>query len=490
MKSIKNTVPSTAFPIFCDDDNADSDNDDSANNLDVKNSSAFPIFCDDDNAEPDKNGSANNNLDVKNSSAFPIFCDDDNAESDKNGSGNNCLDVKTSSAFPIFCDDDNAEPDKNLNVKTSSAFPIFCDEDDAEPDKNGSGNNCLGVKISSAFPIFCDDGENEPDRNRPSDANNAKKLQPRTTNQFTIFEDTEAEGEESVEHKKGNAETAPFGANSDDEENGDTMETMALLNIMKVDNQRKSSSSIKNSVMKSRKKICNENKEKEEFSKCFSRDDSTVLTQDLLAFGDISQIAPTGTATVSSLEENMQGMAVSQNNTARKDIIDYKALHQEVCEEAFEDMMDEAAKQQKQKSRRGSSDITIFDRTKKPLPKGLKKVPRKGTEIDMGGFEFVVKSLLGRGAYGTVLLCDAVCDSPTSRSNFALKVQTPAGCLAWEYEILDRLDQRVRMSKRTQIARKDEVVPFPRVLSFVAFSDGGVLGMTAGSDLGATLVDG
>ena len=89
----------------------------------------------------------------------------------------------------------------------------------------------------------------------------------------------------------------------------------------------------------------------------------------------------------------------------------------------------------------------------------------------------ILKKELGRGAYGTVLLMDG----PTSK--IAIKAQSPTDSLAWEYEIMQRLENRLSLSGSSGMYN------FPRPLSFLSMSDGGVLSMSAASESGFNLVD-
>jgi len=358
----------------------------------------------------------------------------------------------------------------------------------------------LKGKILPSFSIFCDDSKEniEPTdihSQRNGEISTKDTFQSHKLSKLNIYQESTEElvGINSVNNDVENTETISLSCLRDskstpsfDNENGETVETMALLKFEKNDTSAKQSPSNKRLMIKSSKafNIYREEKEKEDFSNYSKQDDGTVLTEDLIAFGDISHITPADADTISMLEGNMQHMTVSQNN-ASKNNVNYKTIHQRNTEESLQNLIDEAAKQQRRKCRNSSMNVTIFDRIKTMLPKGLRKVPKKGTEIDIGGFELIVKSFLGRGSNGTVLLCDC---ATSSRSSFALKVQSPVGCLAWEFEILRRLNLRVSKQKRN-VRDKEEMIPYPQVLSFVAFSDGGVLGMTAGSDMGLNLVD-
>jgi len=148
----------------------------------------------------------------------------------------------------------------------------------------------------------------------------------------------------------------------------------------------------------------------------------------------------------------------------------------------------------------------VFDQRSRNIPVQLVKKVNQGTEIEMDDLQLTLKHELGRGAYGTVLLCHSSTNkSLRTDQDIALKIQSPLGCLAWEYKILCILEERIRSStvanqksirrpirhstKRYKEDNEIKLIPFPRALSFVAFSDGGTLGMTAGSDSGLNLID-
>jgi hypothetical protein len=108
-----------------------------------------------------------------------------------------------------------------------------------------------------------------------------------------------------------------------------------------------------------------------------------------------------------------------------------------------------------------------------------KRVSAK-TEVVVGKHSGLVTKELGRGAYGVVVLMDV--EDNNHQDTIALKVQSATGCLAWEYEILQRVEQRVASKQSGHYA-------FPRALSFISLADGGMLSMTAGSKSGLNLVD-
>lgn len=201
-----------------------------------------------------------------------------------------------------------------------------------------------------------------------------------------------------------------------------------------------------------------------------------------------------------------------------KDAIDYNSLHEENMKKALEEALEEAA--QNCAYENSFTDDTfewigskrnggpVADRRNLMLPKGvLAKKPTKGTKILIGGLAVETQNELGRGGYGVVLLCKlfdrkGTCD----RKRFvAVKIQQPIGSLAWEYHILTKLEERLPENKGLRRSRRyrqesfndpdismkieQNASAFPKALSLCAYSDGGLLGMTAGSQSGLNLVD-
>lgn len=130
------------------------------------------------------------------------------------------------------------------------------------------------------------------------------------------------------------------------------------------------------------------------------------------------------------------------------------------------------------------------------LPRPLKRgTVQKGTQLTVGfsngvleqehGLGFsngIIEQELGRGVDGIVVLLEG--DGQLDTSPIAVKAQSPIGCLAWEYEILKKVEDRVRSSSQTAGR-----LPFPLALSFVSLADGAMLTMSAGSRSGLNIVD-
>ena len=117
------------------------------------------------------------------------------------------------------------------------------------------------------------------------------------------------------------------------------------------------------------------------------------------------------------------------------------------------------------------------------LPGGLRSPSKTtiGLNISLLNDNFVVKNELGRGAHGTVLLCNNMKDT-----DVALKVQSPTGCLAHEFHILCCIEKRLKSKRGLKMITTNI---FPGPLHFVAHGDGGLLAMTTASRSGINLID-
>mmetsp|Transcript_39939 Transcript_39939/g.45452 ORF Transcript_39939/g.45452 Transcript_39939/m.45452 type:complete len:424 (+) Transcript_39939:1422-2693(+) len=118
----------------------------------------------------------------------------------------------------------------------------------------------------------------------------------------------------------------------------------------------------------------------------------------------------------------------------------------------------------------------IIDLSNQLMPRGLKrKASSFGEQLQVGNRTAIVKQQLGKGSYGIVVLLETARSEP-----IAVKAQAPTDCLAWEYVLMKRLEERIGGAIDS---------PFPKPLSFVSLSDGGLLSMSAGSKTGMNLVD-
>lgn len=102
------------------------------------------------------------------------------------------------------------------------------------------------------------------------------------------------------------------------------------------------------------------------------------------------------------------------------------------------------------------------------------------TKVVVGNHIGSISKELGRGTYGVVVLMKV--DDSNHDGTIALKAQSPTDCLAWEYEILKRVEDRT-------VSQQPENYAFPKALSFISLADGAMLSMTTGSNSGLNLVD-
>ena len=213
------------------------------------------------------------------------------------------------------------------------------------------------------------------------------------------------------------------------------------------------------------------------------------ILDDVEGFGagvtvDISRIAPASpdtTVSESLLPENA---------------IDYASTHSQDEKYALRHLLSEGSRH-------------MIDYRDKTLDRRLSHKVPKHTEIDLDYVTAKVQHELGRGANGVVLLCTSTDErrsfaSDVHQNAVALKVQSPIGGLAWEYSILQIINRRVpKLDARRNGGRRHRrlsdslsaagdgrtALPFPQPFSFVAFENGGLLGMTAASNSGINLVD-
>lgn len=118
------------------------------------------------------------------------------------------------------------------------------------------------------------------------------------------------------------------------------------------------------------------------------------------------------------------------------------------------------------------------------LPKQLrKKLISSNTKVlfgELGGF--FTKKELGRGTFGRVILVNT--GDARNKETFAIKVQSPTASLAWEFVVLQRLEQRILLNRKQLVD-----YAFPRPINFISLNNGGILSMSAVSETGLNLVD-
>ena len=193
---------------------------------------------------------------------------------------------------------------------------------------------------------------------------------------------------------------------------------------------------------------------------------------DLPAFGDVSVIAHSD----DPLTWNM-GNALTQ-------AIDYETLYRCSLQEASQRLKSIAIGHFP--SGRSLCEIVstkglVCNCPTQVFPRPLKQQEiQEGSMITVGRFSSKLKRVLGRGTYGVVILVE---DGPDSRK-VAIKAQRPSGCLAHEYEIMQKIQER--LGSRAHHSSK---IAFPEALSFLTLADGAMMALSAGSTSGLNLVD-
>jgi hypothetical protein len=104
-----------------------------------------------------------------------------------------------------------------------------------------------------------------------------------------------------------------------------------------------------------------------------------------------------------------------------------------------------------------------------------------GQELRLGNCTATVLCELGRGSYGVVsLLGDGrrLAGDSSASATLAVKAQTETGMLAWEYETLERVRERVGGGSTASTAKTQNDIRFPLAHSMVFLADGAILGLT------------
>jgi hypothetical protein len=195
----------------------------------------------------------------------------------------------------------------------------------------------------------------------------------------------------------------------------------------------------------------------------------------LPAFGDVSNIAYSDDPTATGWTMNV----------ANDRSIDYFSLHKSNIETATQDLKSEAQGHfpagrtlLEVLSTKGLICSCPTDVVPRPLK--LREMKEEGVEIRLGKLSTLIKRELGRGAFGVV----ALLETRQETCEIAIKAQRPAGCLAWEYQIMRTIDKRI--SSRVDLSSSRA---FAGALSFVSLADGAILGMQAASSSGLNLID-
>lgn len=219
-----------------------------------------------------------------------------------------------------------------------------------------------------------------------------------------------------------------------------------------------------------------------------------MLTGYSPSFGDISQIIP------DELSRIIHQSPTFTVEMKPEGAVEYTALHKDDIRTSIRKLDQEARKKNTRRPFSQDSDEldlgmllstkgTVRDMPTQSMPRALrKKTSTQGSEVHVGSKSGVIKHELGRGSYGVVVMMETEnVDSGEGENGIvAVKAQAPTDCLAWEYEVMRRLEERVSQHCPNTTSSP---FPFPVPLSYVALADGGLLGMTAGSATGMNLVD-
>jgi hypothetical protein len=207
-----------------------------------------------------------------------------------------------------------------------------------------------------------------------------------------------------------------------------------------------------------------------------STDDTTG---ELPAFGDVSCIAPVGdhdpTSTTARYELEQ---AVNYQRAHDEDL---RASSRRLQGRSFGAAPDAKRSLVDQLSTRGF----LRNYPTVSLPRMFKLSSKAGSmagqELRLGNCTATVLCELGRGSYGVVsLLGDGrrLAGGGSTTATLAVKAQTETGMLAWEYEILDRVRDRIGGGSTASTAKTHDDMRFPTAHSIVFFADGAILGLT------------
>lgn len=102
--------------------------------------------------------------------------------------------------------------------------------------------------------------------------------------------------------------------------------------------------------------------------------------------------------------------------------------------------------------------------------------------IHCGDHRGLISRELGRGANGVVFLLEI--QNKTYNETIAVKAQSSTASLAWEWEVLKRLEDRIDRE-----GNHNDTLNFSRPFGFVCYLDGAVMGLSPASSSGINLVD-
>ena len=384
-------------------------------------------------------------------------------------------------AFQIFCDSSGAEPEKSPQKPVAKAMPFQIYSDADEP-------------TEEPFKVFKDD-----ERNTTVEA--IKPEEGDTALPFQIFVDESVPKQDGSPVKTDSPDTADEDSIVDNGETatyslfGEAMDALKEMSYSAIDQscpREVAISSIDDEHTPEDEKVRYITfffahrstshiwllSPKDDFTSFRSKDSGAVLN-DTAAFGDISRIVAD--------EASRIHLSPTSSSEFKGAAHDYDSLHKVDVRRAIREMSQQAELHSNGRPfTREETDLavtlstvgTVLDLPGHMLPRALrKKSSTQGEEISVGNRKGRITQELGRGSYAVVVLLNDSDDTP-----IAVKAQTPIDCLAWEYTVLKKLGERAQVTN-------GEAYPFPRPVSFVSLSDGGLLGMSAASSSGLNLVD-
>jgi hypothetical protein len=193
-------------------------------------------------------------------------------------------------------------------------------------------------------------------------------------------------------------------------------------------------------------------------------------------FGDISMIAPIGTdaTTTMHIVHDDRGMG-------------YIDLHKGDINDAIDRLKANAISsfpRRKTLSHVLSTPGMICNLPTNALPRPIKHGPiQPGTQLTIDSCNGVVDLELRRNSSRVEFILKE--DGQFDAGPIVVKAQSPIGSLAWEYEILRKVEERIQQEDLKSVLR----LPYPKALSFVAFTDGATLTMSTGSTSRLSLID-
>lgn len=160
------------------------------------------------------------------------------------------------------------------------------------------------------------------------------------------------------------------------------------------------------------------------------------------------------------------------NCCQRKEVVNYLSLHQKNMRNALLSLS-------KKKDLHGTNEdihcSPFVAKINSNLPTGLMGNFKNNKTLCLANEEYIMLNKLGKGTFGTVILCSS------SKHQIAVKVQKEVDSLAWEFEVLNKINNRLQSPHPSCL--------FPATTHLIAFSNGATMGLTAASSTGMNLLD-